>query len=262
MNQKLIYKYVPVTVNSLKILINGQFWFGLPTNHNDPFEGIFKTKEYYSLPKQVILSSFYSHNSHLLGGQTVEKKLDQIETDYSIFSIDLYKVLKTRLEKNYGVSCFTTVRDNILMWSHYASSHQGFCLIFDKNHLIENIKYPKSMINFESVDYQNDLIEAELIIEKRQIGFKNERKILFRKSKLWKYEKEIRLIAFLYGNTSNNLIKFDKKSIRGIIFGEKMTPDDKDTIIQIINSDHEYYDVKFFKALKDINTFKVKIEKN
>ena len=27
-----------------------------------------------------------------------------------------------------GVSCFSAIHDNLLMWGHYAQGHQGFCL--------------------------------------------------------------------------------------------------------------------------------------
>ena len=31
---------------------------------------------------------------------------------------------------HYGVICFSAIWNHILMWSHYANSHQGFCIGF------------------------------------------------------------------------------------------------------------------------------------
>ena len=36
-----LFKFTPFNSNTLKILINGELWFGQPYNQNDPFEGEF-----------------------------------------------------------------------------------------------------------------------------------------------------------------------------------------------------------------------------
>ena len=38
-------------------------------------------------------------------------------------------VLK-EMRKTVLASCFGSTYDSLLMWSHYASKHKGFCLIF------------------------------------------------------------------------------------------------------------------------------------
>jgi len=32
---------------------------------------------------------------------------------------------------NAGITCFSKVRDDILMWAHYADKHKGLCFEFD-----------------------------------------------------------------------------------------------------------------------------------
>ena len=91
--------------------------------------------------------------------------MNEIVNDCNVFHIDLHSVLKKRLKECYGISCFSYKKDSILMWSNYADSLKGFCIIFDKNNLIETIKYPHDWISFNDVNYKSELCEAELILE-------------------------------------------------------------------------------------------------
>jgi hypothetical protein len=257
---QLIYKYFPLSINSLKLLINGELWFGVLKNQNDPFEGEFILKDYYSLPKKHMIEYYYESYPELLNENKLQEKIDDIDKNHKVFHEDVYFIFKKRLKEHYGVSCFSYIKDSVLMWSHYADSHKGFCIIFDKNFLNETIKYPDFMLTgFNDVIYKPKLSEAELILELERIGFKNEKELLFQKLNSWRKEKETRLVAFYKNPTDIRSIGFDKKSILGIIFGEKMEIDDRNTIIKIIKNDSNYSNVKFYTAKKDFENLRMKI---
>lgn len=262
MKKQLIYKYLPFSTNSLRLLINGELWFGVPKNQNDPFEGEFVTKNYYSLPTGNMIEFYYKYNPDLLNGDSLENKIYRINEDSAVFQNDIYVNLKKRLKEHYGVSCFSYVNNNVLMWSHYTNSHKGFCVIFDKELLNKTIKYPSFMLTgFCDVFYDRKLPVAELIIEREKIGFVSKKKILIQKLRLWKYEKETRLIAF-YANPSNERnIGFDKKSVTGIILGERMSIEDKKMIKNIVKNNKDYSQVVFYETFKDFKTLKMKIVK-
>ncbi|MCL6102466.1 MAG: DUF2971 domain-containing protein [Bacteroidetes bacterium] len=187
MKKQLVYKYLPFTINSLKLLVNGELWFGVPKNQNDPFEGEFVTKDYYSLPKEHMIRFYYESSPELLNKNNLQEKIDEINNNPFVFHRDVYTILKKRLKEHYGISCFSYVKDNVLMWSHYANSHKGFCVIFDKDILNKSIKYPNFMLTgFNDVKYNTKLCKAELILEHRSIGFINEKEILFQKLNTWK----------------------------------------------------------------------------
>lgn len=261
MDSKLIYKYLPFSINSMKLLINGEFWFGLPKNQNDPYEGEFTTKDYFSLPHNGLLEFFYKNHPELLNGKSVQHKMDEVVNDFNIFHNDLHFVLKKRLKECYGITCFSYKKDSILMWSYYADSHKGFSIIFDKNKLIETLKYPKDWVNFKDVNYRSELCAAELILEKNKIGFKNEKEILFRKLSIWRKENETRLMIIFKNSASPRNIGFNKSSVHGIIFGENMSINDKNTIRNIINIDDSYSGVQFYSTIKDLRKLKMKIIK-
>jgi hypothetical protein len=239
LKRQLIYKYLPFTINSLKLLVNGELWFGVPKNQNDPFEGEFVTKDYYSIPKEQMIKYYYESYPELLNENNLQEKIDEINNNPFVFQRDVYIILKKRLKEHYGISCFSYVKDNVSMWSHYANSHKGFCVIFDKNFLNRSIMYPNFMLTgFIDIKYNTKLCEAELILERRSIGFKNEKEILFQKLSTWKKEKETRLLAYYKNPSDERNIRFDKRSISGIIFGEKMCLEDKKTIKNLIINDN------------------------
>ena len=263
LKKQLVYKYLPVTINSLKLLVNGELWFGVPKNQNDPFEGEFVTKDYYSLPKEHMIRFYYESYPELLNGNNLQEKIDEIHNNPFVFQRDVHIILKKRLKEHYGISCFSYVKDNVLMWSNYANSHKGFCVIFDKDLLNKSIKYPDFMLTgFIDVKYNSKLCEAELLIEPRSIGFINEKEILFQKLNTWKKEKETRLLAFYKNPSDERNIGFDKRSISGIIFGEKMHLEDKKIIKNLIINDNSYSNVVFYRAFKDFKTLKMKIIKD
>lgn len=258
MSKKLIYKYLPFSINSLKILIKGELWFGLPKNLNDPFEGEFTTKEYSHLPSAGLIEFFYEQNKELLNVRAIKDKIDKIKTDNSEFHKDVYFILKKRLKEHYGLSSFSYIPNSILMWSHYANAHKGFCIAFDKGQLLETLKYPWK--DFYNVDYKPNLFEAELILKKNKIAYRHEKEILYRKLNIWRREKEARIIAIFKNSDSQRNLGFDKSCIKRIIFGENIAKDDKNTLKTLIENDSKYSNLEFYTAIKNMSKQKMKIE--
>lgn len=259
MKSTLIYKYLPFSTYLFKILINGELWFNLPKNLNDPFEGEFSIKKYSQLPQISLVKFFYKQNRGPLHLKSITDKLQEIKKDPSIFHKDLYFILKQRLKDNFGVSSFSYIPTSILMWSHYSDSHKGICLGFDKEMLLKTLKYPWKDIY--DVDYKSKLCEAELILENKTIGYKNEKEILFRKNCIWKYEKEIRIIAFFKDAQSSRNIQFDKRCINRVILGENSNIDDNKTLQMLIENDPNYSNVAFYTAIKNIENQKMNLQK-
>ncbi len=259
MKNRLIYKYLPLSVNSLKILIKGELWFGLPKNLNDPYEGEFITKKYSQLPTSGLLEFFYEQNRELIDSKSIENKIEEIKINPSLFHADIYSILRKRLKEHYGLSSFSYISNSILMWSHYADSHKGICIGFNKEQLLETIKHP--LKNFCDVDYKPTLCEAELILENKKIAYKNEKEILYRKLNIWSKEKELRIIAIFKDRNSPRNIQFDKSCIKRIILGENTTNDDKNTLKMLIEKDTDYPNLKFYSATKNMSKRKMDILK-
>ncbi len=166
-----LFKYVPYSERSLSILINKEIWCPKAKSLNDPFE-------------------FHFH--------LTQDNINGIPID------------KTSLEnaiegaKENAVICFSEVNDNILMWSHYAQGHTGFCIEFDRNEKNELGKWEYCVPVSYNTDNNvlsftlNQLTESETFA-----------KIATSKSLLWEYEKEWRLLV--RHDLSNKLIHYQHR---------------------------------------------------
>ena len=123
----------------------------------------------------------------------------------------MQRILVDRLRQvvsETGVCSFAGDPRNILMWSHYASNHEGLCLVF------EIAKDPKTFLDALAVEYSIDYPIVNWVT-----GFDKDKEtlhIVLRKHKGWEYEKERRIVKFKKANTH---IKFLPRALRAIIMG-------------------------------------------
>ena len=82
-----------------------------------------------NLERRASQGKFLNRKSkYLPNGKPSQKFIDGMEKVRRIRNQELRAQISQR-----GVACFTTELNNILMWSHYADGHKGFCLEFDTN---------------------------------------------------------------------------------------------------------------------------------
>ncbi len=180
--------------------------------------------------------------------------------------IEIYKP-----EHSYTVS-FSKVNDNILMWSHYASQHKGYCLIFkDFDGYLYQDEFNKvtSMKNliigdrfpFKDVIYvpECQLIDASRFMprisdikfesEDERIAFCNENEAkCLEKHTCWEYEEESRLLlhtapAWITGKhieytKEERLFYYKPTQLVGIILGALMDNETKDRVKEIIRKNN------------------------
>ncbi len=121
------------------------------------------------------------------------------------------------------------------MWSHYADKHKGICLVFDW-------KIDKEFFMGYKVNYENSIQE----ISYDGNGSLDIAKGFLTKLSHWSYEYEVRAIVKL-DDENNQLASFDPKALRGIIFGERILPNDEKTIINIIKMHSGYNNIEFYR---------------
>ena len=87
-----------------------------------------------------------------------------------------------------GLLCFSRNWDNLLLWSHYASSHTGICLGFD-------ISGGDSSANFDmDVLYQPNLLQIQ---RPEDVNLDLANRLLRTKHESWSYEQEVRMLVNL-----------------------------------------------------------------
>lgn len=144
--------------------------------------------------------------------------------------------IKDKINEMFGISCFAQRNDNILMWSHYANKHTGFCVEYD----LSKLKSQEAMLMLYPVIYSNNRpllplsmfdfsdIQNVKVVE-GAFPYAEIVESLLTKSDIWGYEEEWRII-----HTLNNLDdqKLYEDIITGVYLGANINADDEKLIIE------------------------------
>lgn len=167
---------------------------------------------------------------------------------------------KNNLTDKFLVSCLTTEKDNILMWSHYANNHKGFCIEYDLSEAKNN--YLK--LNEEEKNTFNNLFPVVYSENRKEIinyNFNGDTFLswyllgLLRKYHVWSYEKEWRL-ALLKQEYPDQIIKFFP--IKAVYCGCKMSKEEIEKIEEIIREKN----IDLFISKIEEDSYKLKFELN
>ena len=217
----VLYRYGTFSANSICSLINKTVWFADPRSFNDPFDCRFSILE--SSPKSFKMPA-------KLGAEVMVEKFNACKKGEEY---DSSKEYRDKLEKaltEIGVLCLSSSNDNMLMWSHYADNHQGFCLGF---RIMEN-----DIFEARVVDYEGKYIEfrIEEFAENLE-GYIND--IIYNKASSWVYEEEYRIVIDIPdGDDSKRSVEWKNfMALDSIYFGYKMPGHHRDTIYNLFKSD-------------------------
>lgn len=113
----------------------------------------------------------------------------------------LFPVLSAFSKRFSTIACFSEDVKSVLMWSHYADSHNGFALEYDFRPTLAN---PLEKGAIFPVIYSDERFDASMFIawellrimevESRNPDIMASFKVALHKSRLWEYEREWRLI--------------------------------------------------------------------
>jgi len=198
----VLYKYINLE-NGLKILLDKTIKLSCPESFNDPFDFSndllkFKvTKEYAT----NLVNRNFPYETRI----ERRLKIKKLCTDPNIDSIT--NDSKNRQKLKYRVSCFSGIKNEILMWSHYADKHYGICIGMSilpatSDYFIHPVNYT---INFDPPDFQKET-------EKSLTYW------MTTKYQKWEYEDEYRLINI----RGLDFASIKQDAIKEIIFGCKM----------------------------------------
>jgi hypothetical protein len=256
----LYYRYRPSGELSLKELRYDEIYFSSTAESNDPYDGkVFlsykfdkeKWKRLLETAWQGIdgkealsiltfpLSEHLAEHSPSTYEETMRYDfrrilLDKVQRLDPLTAYQLDRLIKQFVDIYRPGGCYTVsfskTNNNALMWSHYASKHKGFCLVFkaldgflyqDKNRQLQSIerKTPNGLLApssgfglpdrfmFCDINYSSDIemIDASKymptyifgrdLAEYERIKFVNENESkCLEKHDCWRYEDEARLI--------------------------------------------------------------------
>lgn len=233
-SDKYIYKYVGINMNTLKMLIKGELWFGKLDNFNDPFDGEFNIGN--------IGGSHDARNEFFrkkFGDHVIDRYFKKGNEDDFRINHYMKNFINKEFKEKLGICCFSKIPDNDLMWSHYANGHTGLCLIFNKEKLLNSLQYGVKkkeigVVEFGDDNYVESLCNIDLNFTDKDNCEGNFDDFFKKKKNDWSYEQEIRLYYMFRKDYSNRLLQFHKESLAGIIFGYKTDEDDIYTIDTLV----------------------------
>ena len=151
------------------------------------------------------------------------------------------------------ITCFSEKCDSMLMWSHYADSHRGFCVEYDLNLLQSNSEILKHIYpvlyhkNRRHVSIQNIISSMQKLNdiiyhqEACTINIDHLLTLFTIKGSVWEYEREWRVIYTkkdLYDKNQTNHIPKSSQilslpCVSGIYLGYRIDTDMRENILEI-----------------------------
>lgn len=247
---KKLYKYKKIDKAFLDAIRANRIYSPIIKQLNDPFEssiyldeGALNTKYYKEL---------YEVISKIDNIEIKNKTYDSLNRIFfnkniNINDIDMSKSSKEKifrkLATKVGIVSFSSENDSLLLWSHYADSHKGVCLEFNRD---SSNDLGDDKMCFP-IQYSSFIKDIDI-----NIDINNIYKEIFRyKCDIWDYEKEWRLLT----PKGKMLIPFPSK-IENVFFGLETEYEDINSIIEILGNGKKYW-----KAEKVDNQYKIKFKK-
>ena len=162
--------------------------------------------------KQIIEN--YSSNS-----QEIENKNIYYEKEYN----DKRKELIT---EKFRLGCFSEDCESILMWSHYAYYHKGFCLEYDIDELKKYTNIMPVIYLKEPFDFWDEYVERQA---------QNSIIANYFKYDAWKYEEEWRIVVMKNDckENENNISYIDMPNPKHIYLGVNASKENEQILQEI-----------------------------
>lgn len=252
---KTVYKYRSWSnIYHQQVLLKNEIFLASPESLNDPFDGSipFRYKNEELTPDNIykktieVYKSTYPNMSNLELHEAASQVQQSGELEKDEYWIKQMQGSEKRFHKEFGIFSTTTKNDNLLMWSHYADSHRGFCVGFDCKKLFWNIDGMASRVS-----YINNFPKRSLFAKDTFFDFV----VLTSKSKDWEYESEFRYVS---SQIKNRHLILPSQTIVEVILGCNITEVDKKAILEVLNKKLPH--VKVFYANTNLESFNLDIK--
>ncbi len=236
-NQTL-YKYRGYTAHALEMLVNRECYFVSPIQLNDPYDCRINIRE--SL-RAALETAEKNQNKKIQERLAQFGKIDHV---YERMDKDLASL---------GVFSLSKTPTHVLLWSHYASNHSGFCVGLRPSDSLATHENPYQIVGASDVAYSatNPFIEyfqelalAPTVPEWNEFWVSLLSMGMAVKAESWKYEEEVRILRQIPGT-----VPFSPRDLTEIVFGLNMESQNRTTIRRIL-SGAEWAHVSFKEIVR------------
>ena len=233
-----LYKYRANSARALEMLILRELYFAAPASLNDPYDCRIDIRA--SLAAAIDRAT-EANDAKL---RSNFERLRKMEHVYEKMDADLGKL---------GVLSFGKRPDSVLMWSHYAENHKGFCVGFELSEKFMTHRNQEKIVGAIDVsyicenpyvDYFNEIVRAENPPEWDDFWQSLLSMGMVAKSKAWEYEEEVRVLRKSAGG-----VPFTPAELTEVIFGLNMSGRAREVTRKLLSGD-EWAHVRFREAYR------------
>ena len=233
-----LYKYRAYTAYALEMLINRELYFAPPDQLNDPYD--------CRLNIRSSLTAAIARAEQLQNKELHERlqRLREIDHVYEKMDRDL---------STLGVFSLSRTPTHILLWSHYAHNHIGFCAGFQFSEALTTHRGPHGIIGATDVGYSTSNPFVEFFEEIASSGnvppWEEVWPTLLSvgmavKADAWRYEEEVRILRSEPGT-----VPFSATELTEIVFGLNMPSPSRNTVRRVL-SGADWAHVKFREIVR------------
>jgi hypothetical protein len=243
-----LFKYGRLNEYSEAAISTPTVWFSPPAQLNDPFE----CRPWFTFngsPDEIVKSiarELLQYRPELTAdnakAQAVGIFLEGRHRAPNTWKGLRQNVVAT-LGQKIGLYCLSEHNDSILMWSHYAADHSGYCLEFEATGhtpffgAAQQVKYGTG---FPVVDFFTTPKEEQVDL------------IFLTKFEGWSYEGERRIVDH---DTGPGIREYPPELLQSVTFGLRMPEANRETIRAWVK--RRGHAVKFFEAQRHDQQFKI-----
>lgn len=217
--------------------LKGEVYLSTPDGFNDPLDCLIFFDVNKISEEDRLITVLANKNE-----KDKKEILEELRKEYNFFKI------QEGYKKDVRCACFTESNKNILMWSHYADCHKGFCIQYNTERIESRIKN-----NLFPVLYTKERLD--ITTELRKMSNNAIIKALISKAIDWEYEEEWRIIS-----SDKNMKKCClKDAIEGIYLGVNCSEDNKKIVCEIAdkNKKIKVYEMKINKKEYKLESVKI-----
>ena len=167
-----------------------------------------------------------------------EEKLAEFQLALEQASIEANR----HINDNFAITCFSKKSDEILMWSHYANKHTGFCVEYDFSKCTNwaalitlfPVIYSKSRPHFPMSIFEQSNNFKDITVKEDNDSIISLIRLLLIKSDIWSYEEEWRIIGLQNQLIDKHLLELD--IVTKIYLGANISEKNEKEIVDIAKS--------------------------
>ncbi len=247
MSKNILYKYRSWNNEYHKsTLTKNQIYFARPLEFNDPFDcriienyGLLTDNERLDYVNWQIEIRFPGDSLNAQKFDELQQRLLKRISNIDEYTKNADSLMFDSQNRHLGIFCLSGEWSNILLWSHYANNHKGFCIGYSFVETRDYLLSQSLKVKADYVNYQDDFPSLKPAPRYTSSdAFKRAFVQTHTKANGWSYEKEFRITLTKYPEPLTDverIVILPKDCIKEVTLGISINQSDKSEIVDACN---------------------------